>query len=340
MIGIVLAALLWGTTGTAAALLPSGIGSLTVGASTMGIGGILLAATAPRRTAAVLRDRSLRPLLLAGALATAVYPLAFYAGMSLAGVAIGNVVALGTAPMFAAILERLITAPSERTRISRRWILSTAAAVLGVALLALSGGDAESSPPGSSGASDGSLPAGIALGLLAGLAYAGYTCTAARIIGRGHTSRGTMAAQFGLAGILLLPVLALTGGPLLDPAAQGAPSAVPLARHLTALLGDASPWAVLAYLAIGPMMIAYALFGRGLRTVPGSRATTLTLLEPFTATILALAVLGERLATAGWIGLALVLAGVVLTATEPRAAGPAAVAPGALSRTCPADPAR
>lgn len=330
MTGIILAALAWGTTGTAAALLPAGIGSLTVGAATMGIGGILLALTAPRHARAVLADRGVRRLLIAGAMATAVYPLAFYAGMSLAGVAIGNVVALGTAPLFSAVIERFLVPPAQRVRPSLRWGLSAAAAVLGVVLLAVSGGHASAATStAASTSAAGTLLPGVLLGLLAGVAYAGYTCTAARIMACGHTSRGTMAAQFGLAGVLLLPVLILTGAPLLDPARRGAPSTVPLAQHLAAGLGEALPLAVLAYLAIGPMMIAYILFGRGLRTVPGSRATTVTLLEPLTATVLAVLLLGERLAPVGWLGLALVLIGVVVTAREKaQAAAPAGSAVG------------
>jgi len=57
---------------------------------------------------------------------------------------------------------------------------------------------------------------------------------------------------------------------------------------------------VTAYLAIGPMFLAYLLFGAGLRTVRGSTATTITLVEPLAATILAILVVGERLDPVGW----------------------------------------
>ncbi|WP_200937097.1 DMT family transporter [Frigoribacterium sp. Leaf172] len=297
MPAIVLAALLWGTTGTAATLLPGDVSPLATGAATMGVGGLLLALTAPRATVAVLRGgASAWRRILPGALAVAAYPLAFYSSMSLAGVAVGNVVALGTAPVFAALLERFVVTRGTGRPLDRRWALSAGAAVLGVVLLVGGGaghGAAVAGPLGTTTGADADLLAGIALGLLAGLAYAVYTDTAGRLMRDGHPSRGSMAAQFGVGALLLLPVLLLTGAPLLQS---------------TASVG------VAAYLALGPMFVAYLAFGRGLRTVTGSRATTVTLLEPVVATLLAVLVVGERLSPLGWLGVALVLAGVVAVA--------------------------
>ena len=115
-LAIVVASLLWGTTGTAASFLPDAVSPLATGAATMGVGGILLFATAPRASAAVLRRPDTRRWALIGALGVFVYPLAFYSGMDLAGVAIGNVVALGTGPVVAAFLEWLV----ERRALSGR----------------------------------------------------------------------------------------------------------------------------------------------------------------------------------------------------------------------------
>ncbi|MDO5661521.1 MAG: EamA family transporter [Brachybacterium sp.] len=314
MIGILIAALLWGTTGTAATLLPPGVGPVAIGASTMLIGGIGLVLTAWGPTVSVLRDRTARRILLPGALATAVYPLAFYAAMSEAGVAVGNVVALGTAPLFAALLERVVEPAATRPSFTPRWGISAALAILGVTLLALFGHGSEGEDAGSVARDTGSLILGITLALLAGLSYAGYTVTAGRLMREGHSSRGVMAAQFGLAGVVLLPVLALTIGPALTVTTYAPDS--PLGTLVTGTLGPLPPLVPLLYLALGPMMLAYLAFGRGLRTVPGSRATTITLLEPFTATVLAIVAVGERLGPMGFLGLGIVLAGVVLAATE------------------------
>nr|WP_281360966.1 EamA family transporter [Schumannella luteola] len=151
---------------------------------------------------------------------------------------------------------------------------------------------------------------GVLLGLVAGLAYATYTCTAARLIRTGRRSSTVVGVQFGVGGLLLVPVLLATGAPLL---LSDAPSAV-ADSPLHALLGQPPALLVVAYLALGPMFAAYLLFGRGLRTVASSRATTITLLEPFVATLLGVVAVGERLAPLGWLGLALVLAGVVTDA--------------------------
>ena len=132
-VALVLASLLWGTTGTSASFLPANVSPLAVGASTMGVGGLLLFAATARPAIRVLRDRVARRWVVLGAVGVFVYPLAFYAGMNLAGVAVGNVVALGSGPVFAAILEWAI----ERRALSRRWLVATLIAVLGIVLLTI-----------------------------------------------------------------------------------------------------------------------------------------------------------------------------------------------------------
>jgi DME family drug/metabolite transporter len=63
------------------------------------------------------------------------------------------------------------------------------------------------------------------------------------------------------------------------------------------------------------MFVAYLLFGIGMRTLRPSTATTITLLEPFVATVLAVLVVGERLEPVGWVGLGLILTAVTVLAT-------------------------
>ena len=52
---LVLASVLWGTTGTAASFLPDDVSPIAVGASTMGIGGLLLFLFSARAAIAVIR---------------------------------------------------------------------------------------------------------------------------------------------------------------------------------------------------------------------------------------------------------------------------------------------
>ena len=289
IVALVVACLLWGTTGTTATFLPDDVSPIAIGAATMGIGGALLFLTAPRMSTAVLRDPVARKWAAIGALGVVVYPLAFYTGMDLVGVAVGNVVALGSGPVFAALLEWLI----DRERLSLRWLVSTALAVTGIALLAL--GREE----GGAAGSPASALLGVGVALLAGLAYALYTYASSRVIRSGHPSRGVMGGMFGLGAVPLLVVLVVLGAPLLQSA---------LSIGLT------------AYLALGPMLVAYVLFGIGLRSVRSSTATTITLLEPVFATVLAVLVVGERLSVVGWAGFALVLVGLAVLVTARRVA--------------------
>jgi DME family drug/metabolite transporter len=86
-----------------------------------------------------------------------------------------------------------------------------------------------------------------------------------------------------------MPVLALTGKPLIE---------------------SWSNFTVGAYMALVPMFAGYVLFGWGLTRVRASTATGLSLMETVVAAVLAVLVVGERLPAAGWLGVAMVLAGL------------------------------
>ncbi|MGO3740928.1 DMT family transporter [Kerstersia sp.] len=285
---ILFACILWATTGVSATFAPE-VGAAAIGAAAMGIGGLLQAAIAVRpiaRSMAALREQWQWWVL--GALAVAVYPLAFYASMRLAGVTIGTVVSLGSAPLLSAVIERVL----DGTRVSARWAGGAALGLAGMGLLSL----AEGGPPGAPVASD--VPMGVGLGLLAGLSYALYSWAARRLMQHGIPSRASMGAIFGGGGLLLMPVLFATGAPF-------------LASWNNAAVG--------IYMALVPMFLGYVCFGYGLARVSASTATTVTLLEPVFAAGLAAAVIGERLPPSGWIGVILILACLVCI-TWPRRA--------------------
>lgn len=282
---IVVTALLWGTTGTAATFAP-GVGPIAIGAVSLGLGGILqavIAVPALRRERVALRDRW--RVVALGATAVAIYPLAFYSSMHLAGVAIGSVVSLASAPLASGVLERVI----DRGVLSRPWMVAAVFGVVGSALLCLSKLD------GHTGAVASTL-AGIALGLVAGITYAGYSWAAHRLMHDGLGRAASMGAVFGGGGVLLLPVLLVTGAPL---------------------LATREAMAVGAYMVLVPMFLGYLLFGYGLSQVPASTATTLTLIEPAVAAILAVVIVGEQLTILGWAGLALIGVVLVILAAAP-----------------------
>lgn len=296
-LAVLAASVLWGTTGTAATFAPQ-VGPLAIGAAAMGVGGLLQAALAGRLLrvhAVALRAR--HRLVLLGGLAVAVYPLAFYSSMRLAGVAVGTVVSLGSAPLASALVERVV----DRRRLTRRWVLAAGVGLTGVVLLcAAEAVGAAGASPGAPGA--GASAAGVGLGLVAGATYALYSWVAHRLMRAGVPSRASMGAVFGVGGTLLLPVLALTGAPL-------------VASWPNAAVG--------VYMALVPMLTGYVLFGWGLAHVAASTATTLTLLEPAVAAVLAVLVVGERLPAAGWAGVALVVACLAVL-TVPAVPGGAA----------------
>ncbi|MCI0157274.1 DMT family transporter [Leifsonia shinshuensis] len=283
---VLLAGVLWGTTGTAASFAPA-VPPIAIGAFAMGVGGILQGLIAvPALWASRRRLRPVRGLVALGAVSVAVYPLAFYASMRLAGVAVGTVITIASAPIFSAVLERLL----DKAPLSGRWYGSAALAIIGSAALCFSRLQANDS-----GAA--ATLSGVGLGLVAGATYALYTWAVQRLMRRGVERPAAMGAVFGLGGLALIPVLVATGEPILD-----SPATVSVA----------------IYMALVPMFLGYVLFGIGLARVRASSATILTLCEPAVAAILAVAVVGERLSPLGWSGLALIGAGlVVLTVRLP-----------------------
>jgi DME family drug/metabolite transporter len=297
---VLAASVLWGTTGTAATFAPA-VSPLAIGAVAMGVGGLLQAVYAARPIRAQRgRLREEWPLVSLGALAVAVYPLAFYSSMHLAGVAVGTVVSIGSAPVAAAVIERV----ADDKPLTRRWMLGALLGVAGAVLLSFAGHQSGGAGPAAESgpaAETWSSPAGIGLGLAAGITYGLYSWAAHRLINRGISSRAAMGTVFGLGGVLLMPVLFLTGRPLVE---------------------SWTNFTVGAYMALVPMFAGYVLFGWGLARVRASTATGLSLVETVVAAALAVLVVGERLPAAGWIGAGAVLAGLFFLVPRASAQGP------------------
>ncbi|WP_231494132.1 DMT family transporter [Nocardiopsis sp. CNT312] len=277
------AALLWGTTGTAASFAPAGAHPAAIGSAGLAVGGLLLLFTG-RGYPALLHgaDRRTRGALALGALAVAGYPLAFYPAVAQAGVAVATVITLGSAPVFAGLLAWL----SEGVRPGCRWSAATLAAVAGCTLLVLGaeGGDGARTVDTS----------GVLLALAAGASYALYAVVSAAQIRRGHPSGAVMGVLFAGGGLVTAPVVLA-----LDPVwlATGRGAAVAL------------------YLALFTVFLAYTLFGVGLRHTPAATATTLSLAEPAVAALLGVSVVGERLSPAAWTGMAVLALGLAVLRT-------------------------
>jgi DME family drug/metabolite transporter len=282
---ILFASVFWGTTGLAASTIPS-IPPAVIGAATMGVGGILMAATAPKKTWAVLRTRYAWFAVIVGGLSIMTYTLVFYAGMSWAGVALGNVLALGSAPVFAGIIEWVV----DRQRVSARWFVATVIVIVGGWMLA-TGRDLSAETI----AHDASLvPLGIVMALIAGFAYAMYTFMGNRLMApRGQHAplnfRGTISAMQLVSAIPLMGVLAFSA-----PVIVAHPEALP----------------VLLYLAIFPTAIGHSLLAYSLGSLRASVAGVYSLMEPVVAVLLAVTFIGEVISPSGWVGFGLVLLGI------------------------------
>lgn len=281
---VTLSSILWGTTGTAATFAPAA-GPLAIGAFALGIGGILQALVALRPLRAERTKLGQRRGVVAvGAIAVAIYPLAFYSSMHLAGVALGAVVSLASAPLAAGIIERVVG----RKPLSRWWMAAAGLGIAGSIMLCFA---RMADQP------QAALPtlAGIGLGLVAGTTYAIYSWCAQTLMDSGVSRAASMGAIFGAGGVLLVPVIFVTGAQLIS---------------------TPQTFAVAAYMALIPMFLGYLLFGFGLAHLPVSTVTTLTLSEPAIATVLAVVVVGEQLNGLGWSGLgAIGLALAMLTFT-------------------------
>lgn len=286
VMAVVFSAMVWGTTGTAATFAPD-VSAAAIGAAAMGLGGIAQALVSLRgiaRSRAALWDHRL--LLVTGAIAVMVYPLAFYGAMRLAGVTIGTVITIGSAPLLSALIEYVL----DHTRLTWRWRIGALVGLVGMVLICMAGHAPHGVP-----AAEGSLISGVVLGLIGGLSYALYSWTARKMMLGGIRPPVAMGATFGIGGVLLLPVLVATGGPF-------------LASWSNAAVG--------VYMAVVPMFLGYLAFGYGLARVPASMATLITLLEPVVAAVLAVVFVGERLPLPGWAGVAMVV-GCLAIVTAP-----------------------
>lgn len=285
------AAVLFGTTGTSQALGPEGATPLGVGAARVAVGGValaLVAAIAGARGRARgllgsprLTGRSALLMGVAGACLFSYQPL-FFLGTSANGVAVGTVIALGSAPVLAGALEWALT----RRCPGGLWLAATALATSGVAVLALGGqSDATTSP------------VGVAASVGAGASFAVFTVSQRRLLDDGWRPLTIMGAAGAVAALLAVALL--------------------LPQDVT-WLAEPRGTAVALWLGLVTTALAYTAFTWGLQGVRAATAATLTLAEPLTASVLGLAVLGERLTLLAAAGILVLASGLTLTAWGAR----------------------
>jgi len=279
---IAAAALLWATIGPAARFaLRAGIAPLEISFWRAAIAGLLFLVHAGIRGRLRVARRDLPAVGAFALLGVTILYWAYFRAVELGGAALAAIL-LYTAPAWVALAAWVWLGE----RLTIRKSVAVALTLAGIALVAYGSGSGFSAD---ARVATSHAPA-IAWGLLAGLAYAGYYLFGKRYFGRYEAS--TLFAY-------ALPV----GAMLLLPAVSFAPK-------------SAAEWLVLVFLAVVPTYGAYLFYSFGLARIEATRAATVATLEPVAAAALAYVVWGEALRGLGYAGAALVLAGVLLVATE------------------------
>ena len=276
---VILAAVLWGTGGTAQALAPGAEDPLSIGALKIGIGGTaMLAFSVVSGGWSKGASARWRPLpVLACAMLVASYQVLFFTGITQTGVALGTISAIGSLPVWAGLIDLLFG-----KRPDARWLGATALAVAGSVLLIGSGGSVSVNP------------LGVLLCIASGGGLVAFTAIAKGLLEeRPHSV--VMGVTFTLGAVLLSPTLLFS-----DPGWVLSPTGLAVALEL----------------GLGATALAYILFARGLAQVRVSTAATLSLAEPLTAGLLGVLVLGERITPVAMGGAGLLLLGLLLATTN------------------------
>ncbi|WP_409367738.1 DMT family transporter [Lysinibacillus sp. 38-6] len=270
---VLLAAILWGMTGTAQTFLDKDVSSIGVATIRSAIGGGLLLVVVVLLRKISFRTWSWKWTLLAAA-SIALFQGLFFTSIRLTGVAIGTVVTIGSAPMFSGVLEWLLW----KTRPTSVWGIATMMTITGCILLFINNGD-------------GAIHiGGIGLAVCAGVSFAVYTNMSKKLMAQ-QEALPAVAMTFSICALLLLP-FSISGG-------------------FSWLAVTQNFWTML-FMGVMCTSIAYLLFLSGLQKINSSSAVTLSLAEPLTAAMLGVLLVGEHLSATSWCGVAMLLGGIVV----------------------------
>ncbi|KON89981.1 transporter [Sporosarcina globispora] len=268
---ILLAAVLWGTTGTSQALAPENAHPIAIGAARLAAGGLFLLCMVLLAGKLNFKNWPIKNTIMAS-LCMALYQPLFFSAVTLTGVAIGTVTAIGSAPILSGFLEWLYL----KKRPAAIWWCSTILSILGCVLLFMNKDSVHVDP------------IGLLMALGAGLTFAGYTLVSRDLV-ENYSSLSVVAVVFTLSAIWLSPFLFV-----FDMSWLGSVRGLTVSLHL-------------GILATG---IAYFLFSKGLVHVSSSTAVTLALAEPLTAALLGVFLLGESFNMTSWLGISLLMLGI------------------------------
>ena len=326
---MVLAAVCWGTGGLAGSVLGSrsGLSPVAVGGYRLLVAAVVLLAwqAVLHRGALAGTVRALRSSrgdavrVLGVGLGLALFQTCYFVAVDALGVSVATLLTLGLAPVLVTASAGVLLGERGGPRLRAAVPLALVGLVLlvgvvggagGVPDAAATGAGALADPsagtggtggtggPGADGAATGG--AGYLLGVLAACtSAAGYA--AVTLLGRSLSAR-VDAAHVTTLGFVVAALVALPAGVAAGAAFSPEPVSV----------------ALVLYLGVVPTALAYGLFFAGLRRTSSGAASVLTLVEPLTATLLAVLLLQERLSAVQTGGALLLVAAVVVLSVPAR----------------------
>ena len=267
------AALCFGTTGTTQQLGVPDISPVAVASARLLCGSLFLFIFAyfQRKTRGSVR-MPLRDLIICGT-GIGMYQLTFFSAVHSTGIAIATVTALGAAPTLSAVVAYVVL----REKPQRSWYAGTAVTILGIVLV------------GTAHGIESFDPKGVGLATLAGFGFAVFNVVCRKSLAQGAQDMWLTATTFGVAALVSFPFL--------------------FAQNPEWILTSKGFFTVL-WLGLVTTSVGYILFMFGLKRIESSKAATVVLAEPATATILAAFVIGENLVARSYIGILIVAVGI------------------------------
>jgi DME family drug/metabolite transporter len=202
------------------------------------------------------------------------YQLTFFSAVHSTGIAIATVTALGSAPTLSAVVAYVVL----KEKPQRSWYLGTSITVLGIVLV------------GTANGVESFNAKGVSLAVFAGFGFSVFNVICRRSLANGAQDMWLTATTFGVAAIVSFPFLFVEN-----------PEWILTVKGFTSIL-----WLGLVTTSVG-----YVLFMYGLKRIESSKAATVVLAEPATATILAAVVIGEPLVLQSYLGILIVAAGIL-----------------------------
>lgn len=273
------AAIFWGTAGVAQSFIVGNIPPLWVAAFRLCIASLFFVSIlyishrALLRNSLELMSKHVRLILLTGFFIVT-FNFGFFFGVKATGIAVGAATMIGSAPIWAGILDiflnRRIPAPL--------WWLGTSCATSGGVLMIVA--------QASTWQID---PFGLTACLLSGLFYAAYTISSSKLVQR-MSPLVVTSSTFSVATMMAIPMALIFSG---------------LPSHITTI-----DCMVVGYLGIVVTGIAYLLFSFALTRISATTGVAMSLIEPVTAFFMAILVAGEPITWLAFLGLCLILVGL------------------------------